>query len=181
MSTPDILLPNTVPAGDEFPPADLFHGDPDRGAHITGPTPKNTTPWYRNWRYLLAIGAVILAAAVALAYAGRPGPVTPSSVLKSDGYSSAITLTPAQVHQQMGNDPTVSGMFGGAAAGTDASGQRMELVIQVTDQGKGIEPLLVNALNSEGQGTYTVHTADGGKFLVMDGSVDALGAFGQVQ
>lgn len=124
----------------------------------------------------IVVGAAIIGIAVALAVAGRPGADTPSSILKGDGYSVAMTLGHQQLVQAMNSGGGSTGglnpgdYFTTAAAGVNGGSE--EVVLGVTDQGKGLDGLLVGYLN---QGGVHARTVDGGRFIVVSGSGSALG------
>jgi hypothetical protein len=151
----DTILPSTTP---EFP-------------QVT------RSAWQRIRKPLtwIIVGAVIVAGAIALMFAGS-GPVTPTSILKGDGYTLNMTFTHQQLVQAMNQGGGTSGLnpgdyFTTAAAGLN-SGQE-EVVLGVTSQGQGLDALLVPMLN--GQSGVHAKTVDGGKFIVVSGSTGALG------
>lgn len=128
---------------------------------------------------LAIIGVSLVALAIVLVLTvGRPGAVTPSSILKSDGYGTTMTLDHGQLTQAMGgtgSDGINPGdYFTTAAAGVNGYGDE-EVVIGVTDQGKGLEGLLVGYLS--GQSGVHAKTVDGGRFIVVSGSQSAFGSF----
>jgi hypothetical protein len=125
------------------------------------------------------VGVAILGTAVAIMVAGRPGAVTPASILAGDGYSASITFNHQQLVQAMNSDGGGSSdlnpgdYFTTAAAGVNGGNE--EIVLGVTDQGKSLEGLLVPVLNNQ-PGVHA-RTVDGGSYIVVSGSGSALGGF----
>jgi hypothetical protein len=141
----------------------------------TTPLPVVRTGWQRWIRRPLTwivVGFALLGMAAALIFTvGRSGPVTPASILKSDGYTASVTFNHQQLVQAMNSGGSTPGLnpgdyFTTAAAGYD--GSNGEVVLGMTDQGKGLDPLVVNMLNSQGGGIHA-KTVDNGMFIVMTG------------
>lgn len=148
-----------------------------REQHSTGEPPTKLTlkEFIRKPVTLLIIGATLIGVAIALVFTvGRPGAPTPDSILKADGYSTTVTFNHDQLVQAMGGpgqDGVNPGDYFTTAAG-GVNGNQEEVVLGVTDQGKGLEGLLVGTLTTDGVHAKTV---DDGKFIVVSGSQSALG------
>lgn len=126
----------------------------------------------------IIVGAAIIGAAAAIMVLGRPGAVTPSSILKSDGYSTAMTFSHDQLVQAMNSDggSGSSGLnpgdyFTTAAAGVNGGNE--EIVLGMTTEGKGLDPMLVTVLS--GQSGVQARTVDNGSYIVVSGSAGSLG------
>jgi hypothetical protein len=135
-------------------------------------------PWYRKPLGIaaLAVAGIITLLVIVGVAVGHNGP-TPSSVLKSDGYSVSQTLDQNGVNAAIGADggsaTVLKGMVSGAAIGMNGSNE--EGVLALTPKGQEVLGTLAPYLNGNmGQGV-TAHTADGGKFLVIDGPAASIG------
>ena len=142
--------------------------------------PAEPKQWYRKPLTWIAVGAALIGVAVALMFTvGRPGAVTPSSILKSDGYSVEVALNHQQVITAMdsaggtsSDNAVANSMFTDAALGTQ--GGNTEVVIGLTPQGQSLAPLAIGSLGNGEQ----AHLADHGKYLVIDGATGDMGNFG---
>jgi hypothetical protein len=100
------------------------------------PEPVTATPWYRRW-YTITAAIAVIAGAVATAgllYLTSSG-ASPASVLKADGYSAMMTLSPSQLSTFAGSGGSeLTQYISGAVAGTK-DGQ-IEMVVGLTHDGE---------------------------------------------
>jgi hypothetical protein len=157
------ILAGPAPA---YAPGSAAAPEPETLAVITA-APR--VPWYRQAR-VLALIAVLAAVVAGAVTAGllylTGGQNSATAVLKADGYTQLMTLSPSQFSQMAGPDGSALQQYI-TVVDVGTHGSSMEMVVGLSSAGRDYIGANMGALQAGLGSGLTGHMQDG--YLVVDG------------